>query len=53
MENNAKPSDHLKTIIEDFIKENPNDPLARPYESEFFKSGKFQEFIKTQDNENR
>ena len=39
------PTEYFKRALEEFKKENPNDPLNKPYESDFFKSGKAKELI--------
>lgn len=44
------PAEWFRRTLEEFKKANPNDPLNKPYESEFFKSGKGQKLIEDMAN---
>lgn len=46
MEIELTPSEYFKKELEQFLKDNPKDPLNKTYESEFIKSGKLDEMIK-------
>lgn len=40
------PAESFKRLVEQYKKENPDDILNKPYQSEFFKSGKAKELFK-------